>query len=151
MLCTLSRNIRLYVDYSQVISIIDHLLRRWPNIKSTLGQRLVFSGLLSILAVSLYSLYPRRHETFTQCWCKVGRASTTLAQHHPSTGWMFRVYCIYIMYIGTWDFFGLNHYTTRYVRPPSAGEDVGEDELRQLLNLMEEADPAWPKWVQPCI
>ena len=67
--------------------MLDHRLRRWPNIKPALAERVVFAGVM--VAVSVY--YPRKHGAFTQCCFNVGPASKTMGQHWNSIGWRSRV------------------------------------------------------------
>ena len=56
------------------VLLLGHVLLRWPSIKTTLDQRIVFAD--SGASVTT----PSRHTTLNQCWFKAGPPSATLDQ-----------------------------------------------------------------------
>ena len=64
--------------------------RRWPNIKQTFFQRLVFAGycgqpVLTYHAYETLALLPCDHETPNQWRVSAGPASQTVGQHQTNT------------------------------------------------------------------
>ena len=65
--------------------MLTHRLRRWPSIKPTLVQRLVFAGLRSIAAGLVVLTASGDYEpTPTQCLLHAGPASPVLASIHSA-------------------------------------------------------------------
>ena len=66
-------------------------LRRWPNIETSLFQRVVFTGIVLKLNGCWSWAKPSKHSTWTQCWFNVGPPSQTVDQHQISIGSTSRV------------------------------------------------------------
>lgn len=54
-------------------------------------------------------------------------------------------FCKHILCVGTYDFYGLNHYTARKVRRAKPGENIGPWPFygSKELGIVLENDPSW--------
>ena len=63
--------------------MLGHRLRRWPKIKQTVSQLLMFNMTAIYRSVCTATWLPSNHKRSAQRWFTVGQPSTTLAQQLP--------------------------------------------------------------------
>ena len=97
--------VRFFLANTRHGLMLGHRLRRWPNIKPTLGERLVPAGLLVFAdpdeqpikkmtatrwpppaTCRVFWPVSSKHETLTQGYVNVRPASQTMCQHWPGIG-----------------------------------------------------------------